>query len=40
MPGRWCRYEKKESTRDGRTKRLIAEGANRKNASLKKLYNL
>jgi len=40
MYGRSCRYEKKESTRDGRIKRLIAEGTNRKIASLKKLYNL
>jgi len=40
MPDRSCRYEKKESIRDGLTKRLIAEGANRKNVSLKKLYNL
>ena len=31
------RYEKKESIRDGLTKRLIAEGANRKNVSLKKI---
>ena len=34
-----CHYEKQESIRDGLTKRLIAEGANRKNVSLKKLYN-
>jgi hypothetical protein len=33
------RYEKEESIRGGLTKRLIAEGANRKNVSLKKLYN-
>jgi hypothetical protein len=40
MLGRQCHYEKRENTRDGLTKRLIAEEANKKNVSLKKLYNL
>jgi len=31
--GKSWRYEKRESIRDGRTKRLIAEKASRKNAS-------
>jgi len=34
------RYERRENTRDGLTKRLIVEEVSRKNASLKKLYNL
>ena len=35
-----CHYEKQESIRDGLTKRLIAEEANRKNVNdFKKLYN-
>jgi len=39
MPDRTCRCEKRESTKDGRTKKPSVEEASRKNASLKKLYN-
>ena len=35
MPSKSCRYEKRESTKDGLTKRQIVEEANRKNVSNK-----
>jgi len=40
VPSRLCHYAKKGNIRGGLTKRLIAEKVSRKNASLKKLYNL